>query len=318
MRNGRGMGLRSAILAAALVAACSSGPSTATLTPGPGLPDAVAGAFSTFHEGGLVFSYPAAWRIFHHEMTSSFSRSIADLATVDVPEPCITTQDAVGTSTDCADRFHLEPDTLVVHVTGNGFPGFDILQRPADAKAIDVDGLPGYLQTGPSDEPMLGADRTWTWTLPSHGSVDNSYQLRAVVRGPDLDLMTSQLQALISTVRYDPPVARLPVTGAALDAALATTLGELAASSAAWRCFPAHVGSATGTISEFPGGPALLAAHDATCQTAVEATALQLWRATFTVTLDQADPDVGGRFQAQVWIAPGGMPGLMTSGSAAP
>jgi hypothetical protein len=251
-------------------------------------------------------------------MTSSFSHSIADLATVDVPEPCLTTQDRVGTSTSCADRFHLEPNTLVVHVTGNGFPGLDILQRPVDARAVDVDGLPGYLEIGPSDQPLLGADRSWTWTLPSPGSVDNSYQIRAVVRGPDFDLMTRQLQGLIASVRYDPPVARLPATGAALDAALATTLDELAASSPAWHCFPAHVGTATATISEFPGGPALGAPHAATCRTAVEATALQLWRATFTVTLDQPDPVVGGRFQAQVWIAPDGTPGLMTSGSAAP
>jgi hypothetical protein len=305
-------------LAVALVAACTSGPPTATLTPGPAAPDAGAGGFSTFHAGGLVFSYPAAWRVFHHEMTSSFARSIADLATVDVPEPCLTTQDAVGTSTSCADRFHLEPDTLVVHVTAGGFPGFDILHRPADAKAVDVDGLPGYLQTGPSDQPMLGADRSWTWTLPSPGTVDNSYQVRAVVRGPDLDLMTSQLQSLIASVRYDPPVVRLPATGTALDAALATTLDELAASSTAWHCFPARVGSAAGTISEFPGGPALGVPRAATCRTAVEATALQLWRATFTVVLDAPDPVVGDRFEAQVWIAPDGTPGLMTSGSAAP
>jgi hypothetical protein len=92
----------------------------------------------------------------------------------------------------------------------------------------------------------------------------------------------------------------------------------MASTSAAWRCFPAHAGNAVGTISEFPGGPALTAPHQATCRTAVEPTALQLWRATFSVKLDNPDPVVGGQFAAQVWISPDGTPGQMTSASAVP
>jgi len=265
-----------------------------------------------------VFSYPADWRIFHHIVQSSFSTSIADLATVDVPEPCTTTNDAVGTTTACADRFHLGPDTLVVHVTENGFPGFNILKKPPAAAALIVDALPAYFETLPPDDPAVGADQTLIWTLARPSSVDNFFQIAALVRGPDLGVITDQLRTLISSVRYEPPMTRLPATASERDVAIGKALDALAGSSAAWRCFPPHIGSAAGVISEFPGGPALVAPHRATCRTAVEPTALQLWRATFSVELDTPDRVVGGEFAAQVWIAPDGTPGEMTSGSAVP
>jgi len=306
------------LLCLGVLAACTGGSLTSRLTPGPAASGAVGAGQATFHGGGLVFSYPAGWRVFHHIVTSSFSSSIADLATVDVPEPCTTTSDTVGTTTACADRFHLLPDTLVVHVTANGFPGFNILEKPPGAAALNVDTLPAYFAARPPDDPAVGADQTLIWTLARPSSVDNYVQIAAFVRGPHPEVMTGQLRALISSVRYDPPVARLPATSSERDTAIGKALAALAGSSAAWRCFPGHVGSGAGVISEFPGGPALAAPHRATCRTSIEPTALQLWRATFTVKLDALDPVVGGEFAAQVWIAPDGTPGEMTSGSAVP
>ncbi|HEV7809729.1 MAG TPA: hypothetical protein VGO64_03950, partial [Candidatus Limnocylindrales bacterium] len=104
------------LVLAALLAGCgTAAPPPAGRSPGSGSPQ----GFATFDEGGVTFLYPAGWRVFHHLATSSFSSSIADLATIDVPDPCVTTSDAVGTSTECGDRFHLEPNTLVVHLEPN-------------------------------------------------------------------------------------------------------------------------------------------------------------------------------------------------------
>ena len=300
------------------LASCSVGPPSPARTPGPVPSGVSAEGLTTFREGGLVFSYPATWRVFHHTVVSSFSSSIADLATVDVPDPCTTTTDSVGTTRSCADRFRLEPDTLVVHLTANGFPGFEVLQKPPAATALEVDGLPAYLEVGPAVDPTTGADQSLTWTIARPTTVDNFFRIQALVRGPDVGVLTGQLRSLISSVRYDPPVVQLPTTTGERDAAIAKALGVLADSSPAWRCFPAHPGSQAGTISEYPGGPALAKPHHGTCRTSVEGTALQLWRATFTVELDQPDQVVGGSFAAQVWIAPDGTPGEMTSGSAAP
>ena len=301
-----------------LVASCAAGPARVGITPGPVAAKDDGAGLATFGEGGLVFSYPAAWRIFHHTATSSFSWSIADLATVDVPEPCITTQDVVGARTDCADRFRLGPNSLVVRVIGGGAPGLSILRKPAAATALTVDAMPAYVEALPPDDPAVGADESLVWTLSRPSSVDNFIQIHAFVRGPDLALLTGQLQALISSTRYDPPVPRLPTSTGERDAAIGKALDSLARTSAAWRCFPGRIGSAVGVISEYPAGPALTAPHRATCRTAVEATALQLWRATFTITLDTPDPIVGGTFAVEVWIAPDGTPGTMTSGSTVP
>lgn len=302
----------------AALASCSAVSPTPKLTPGPAAPAVVGDGLVTFREGGLVFSYPAAWRAFHHTVASSFSNSIADLATVDVPEPCITSNDAVGTSISCADRFRLQPETLVVHVTANGFPGFNILHKPAGATALEVDDLPAYFEAGPPGDPAVGADQSLTWTLARPIPVDNFFRIQALVRGPNLGALVGQLNSMISSVRYDPPVSLLPTTTAQRDAAIAKALDVLAGSSPAWRCFPSHPGSQVGTMSEYPGGPALAAQHQATCRTSVEPTALQVWRATFTVELDQPDPVFGAQFAVQVWIAPDGTPGEMTSGSAVP
>ena len=307
-----------ALLSAGVLVSCTVGPRTVGLTPGPAASGTSGPALATLRESGLVLSYPAAWRVFHHDVVSSFSSSIAYLATVDVPDPCTTTHDSVGTRTACADRFRLGPDTLVVEVAASAFPGFDILRKPSTATALTVDGLPAYVESGPPEDPAVGADQSLVWTLARPSFVDNFLEIRALVRGPDLAGLTAQLRDMISTIRYDPPVEQLPRTSAELNAALGKALGALANTSAAWRCFPAHVGSAVGTISEYPGGPALQAPHQATCRTDVEPTELQLWRATFTVKLDKPDPVVGGQFAAQVWIAPDGTPGEMTSGSTVP
>jgi hypothetical protein len=306
------------LLGVAFLAACSFGPLAPAVTPGPDASSAASENLATFHESGLVFAYPASWRIFHHQAVSSLSSSIADLATVDVPAPCVTTQDAVGTETACRDRFHLSPDTLVVHVSTFGMPGFDILKVPAGARPMLVDGLPAYTVSGRPEDPAGGADEQISWTLASPGSVGNAYEISALLRGPDLAAVTVQLEAMIASLRHDPPVTMLPNTTEALDAAIAKALATMGAQEPAWRCFPARVGIATGTIAAFPSGPSLAAPHHATCRTAVERTALQLWRVTFTVKLDEPDPQAGGDYAAELWVSPDGTPGEMTSGSTAP
>lgn len=303
------------LLVATVLAGCGT---SAPPAPNESSASGAANGLAAFDEGGIAFVYPAGWRVFHHRETSSFSSSIADLATVDVPEPCVTMTDAVGTSTECGDRFHLEPDTLVVHVTSGGMPGFTILQPPAGAETIAVDGLPAWFVAAHPENPAVGADAAFTWTLARPQSVDNFLSISALVRGPDVAVLKASLDALIASVHYDPAVVRLPETSAERDAAVGNALDQLASSSAAWRCFPAQPGIRVGTISEYPGGPALTEPRRATCRTEVERTALQLWRATFSVTLDEPDPVVGGRFAVEVWIAPDGTPGEMTSGSAAP
>jgi hypothetical protein len=293
----------------------ASGPSGQTSAS----PVPVASALRTFDEEGLVFAYPAAWRESHHPFFSTMSNSIADLATVDVPEPCATSAVSGGTQVDCADRFRLTPNSLVVHVMGNGNPVFNILKnRPADATPMTVGGLPAYLEETAPVDPAVGADVSLTWTLSRPGFVDNFYTISALIRGPDVGPMKDQLRALISSLGYDPPVIPLSLASGAPEAALAKALGILAKDSATWRCFPAHAGSAQADISEFPSGPTFSVPRHAVCTSQIEPTALQLWRATFTIQLAEADPNASAHWWIQVWLAPDGTPGAMSAGEQAP
>lgn len=180
------------LFATALVGSCGTNP-----------PPTSSGGFRTFDEGGLTFVYPDSWQEFHHPVVSSFSTSIADLATVDVPEPCLRRPIPGGTEIACADRFSLAPNSLVLHVATSGFPGFDIVRsRPPRATALVVGGRPAYVERRAPDDPAVGADFTVTWTVSRPEALGNFYTLEALIRGPDSGPLEDQLRQMIASLRF--------------------------------------------------------------------------------------------------------------------
>ncbi|HXR27001.1 MAG TPA: hypothetical protein VN771_03995 [Candidatus Baltobacteraceae bacterium] len=290
------------LAALVLVVACGVAPSSAPPATGT----------TTFNEGGLAFKYPAAWQEFHYTVQSSFSDVIAYLATVNVPEPCATTVASDSTSVDCEDRFTLTEDTLVVDVMSNGFPGFDITHVPSDATALTIGGLPGYVETNGPDAAVPGVDRTVTWTIAAPGFVDNYYTIYAQLRGPDLAGLQGQLDALIASLRYDPPITPLPAGSDAATAALAQALASQVQNDPSWACFP-PTGTRQMLVSSIPGGTALAAPQVATCTTQITATPLALWRADLTLRLPQADPQAGHGEAVTLWVGPDGYVGQQLS-----
>ena len=295
---------------AVALAACGAQP---RMSPGQGL--AAQSGLATFDEGGLVFEYPATWRVFHHDERSSFSNLIAFLATVDVPTPCATSQINGGTQIECADRFHLDPNTIVVKVEGNAWPGFDILGHPpAGATAVTIGDLPGYVEAIQAP-PQTGADRAMRWTISRPGMVDNYFTLTAIIRGPDVERLKTEAETMVSSLRYDPPPVPLPAGATAAAAAASKALALLDTSdSGAWRCFPARPGSRQMRVSSLPMGPPLARSQLATCTTRIEATPLELWRMTFTIRLSEPDHAAGSGAALIVWVGPDGSP-LTVSGS---
>jgi hypothetical protein len=177
--------------------------STGGLSPQQSRPPS-AGALAHFDEGGLAFDYPATWREFHYAVDSSFSHVIAYLGTVDVPVPCQTILRSDSTEIDCADRYSLAPDTLVVAITANGSPGFSISNHPDGVLPLTIGGLPAYLAVTKPSEGILSL--VWTLSRPD-GPPDNYFQIAATVRGPNSETLRAQLDALIGSVQYDPPAA---------------------------------------------------------------------------------------------------------------
>jgi hypothetical protein len=293
--------------------AATSGPTVAAATPGPPA-SAAAADLRTFNEDGLTFAYPTAWREFHYSVTSSFSSQIAYLATVDVQEPCTTTADASFTTTQCANRYQLTPGTLVVGILGGGSPGFDMTAgRPAGSTALTVGGLPAYLET--VSPPAADLDLRWTISRP--GMVDNFYTIDAQMRGPGIEAMRAQLEALIASVRYDPPVVPLPTGSAAALAAAQSALAALVKDSPVWGCFSLS-GPQTVRIDSMPDGPPLAHPQLATCTMKIEASPLQLWRMSLSMRLSTPDPNVGTGETTIQWINPDGSLGARIGGPLAP
>jgi hypothetical protein len=282
---------------------------------GPTPPSDTSSGLATFHEDGLVFDYPAAWRPFRYEMVSSFSNLIVYLATVDVPDPCTRTANSIA----CGQGFQLIPNSIVVTISGGGFPGFSILDgQPPGARAFVVDGLPAYVEQLEPQDRAQGADLSMHWTIARPGSVDNYYTIQADIRGPDVASRLQQVEALVKGLRYDPPVVPLETTDAAAERAATQALATMTATDPAWACFPGKPGARQMRVTSFPQGPVLAEPQVATCSTRIDPTRLQLWRLTLTERLPKADPEAGQALQIVLWVAPDGTPGLQTSGSPEP
>lgn len=295
------------LVAAVALTGCIGGPQ-----PSPSPVGSAPSGSVALDEGGLALEYPAAWRVFHYEEMSSFSHLIAYLATVDVPTPCVTSPVAGGTQIECAYRFHLDPDTLVVDVEGNGWPGFDILgHRPDGATLMTIGGLPAYVETIPAP-PSVGADTAMRWTISRPGMVDNYFTITAMIRGPDIDRLKGEVEAMVSSLRYDPPVVPLPTGSAAAEAAAANALSLLEKQSPAWACFPPRPGSGETLVTSLPTGPALARPQLATCTTQIEATPIELWRMTLTIRLPEPDSQAGSGETLVVWVNPDGTPGSVS------
>ncbi len=298
------------ILAAVALAACVTSPSPTSLidTPTPA-------GLATFHENGLVFEYPAAWRVFHYSEVSSFSNLVAYLATVDVPDPC--TRSANETS--CSNRWRLDPDSLVVSVRSNGHPTFDIMQgRPPGAQPMTVGGLPAYLEPESAADLGLGADVGFIWTISMPGSVDNFYTISADIRGPDVARLRGEVDALVASLRYDPAVVPLSTVGGAAALAASKALATMARDSPVWNCFPPGEGTRQLVITALVMGPDLARPQLATCTTTIEATPLQLWRMTLTLRLPHPDPQGGSGQTIILWVDADGTPGETMASQIAP
>jgi hypothetical protein len=300
---------RGLLAGVALLAAACAGP-----TPSNASAD-VATGLATFHEDGLVFDYPAAWRPFRYEVVSSFSNLIVYLATVDVPDPCTRTANSIA----CGQGFQLAPNSIVVTISGRGFPGFNILEgEPPGARALVVDGLPAYVEQLQPQDRAQGADLSTRWTIARPGSVDNSFTVQADIRGPDVAGQLQQVEALVKSLRYDPPVVPLELGDAAAEGAATKALATMTTTDPAWACFPGKPGIRQMRITSFPSGPVLAEPQVATCSTRIEPTRLQLWRLTLIERLPKADPEAGQDLQIVLWVSPDGIPGLQTSGSPEP
>ena len=96
------------------------------------------------------------------------------------------------------------------------------------------------------------------WRFGRPDAIDNWYEIRADIRGPDVEAQHGRLARLIDSVRFDPPVVPLDVSAAGRAAALDLLdayLDGQAADDPAWACFPRTEGAQVSEIRSEPFGP---------------------------------------------------------------
>ncbi len=261
------------------------------------LPGAVSARDGSFHGGGLSFQYPKEWKVYPSSMVGTMGSVFAVMGTSDVGG-C---NGILGIDPNCGFATPLGPGTLRVVVGTGAMPGFSILDHePPGGWQLFVDGLPAYVEeTGPNSADA--SDLSLSWTIARPGSLDNFYTLEAALRGPGVEEMRAQLNALVASIRFDEQPVPLP-TGAEGEAAAAqavrTGLDSIDRSvreywSDWYACFPREPNtSRDGVVHTGPGnvGGQLAEPLAVTCTTTVTPTSMQLWE----VTLEASWPAGGG------------------------
>jgi hypothetical protein len=277
-RAGRGPGLPLlAVVAAAAVIAVVAGarlagplsqpsPSvaasavaTTTVATGPvsasASASADAGGRATFNGGGITFTYPAAWHVWQSRQIFRMGSSIVVVGTGEL-SAC----GAESIDINCASAAPFRPGEIRVFV-GTGASPLGSIEEPAGGFTRFVDGMPVVeREIGPI--PQTGQEATVDWQIGMPGVENNWYTVEAGIRGPGLDALREEANALVESIRFDRPAPSLPIDPAAIDGLVAKTVDALdreardSYHSRYYACFPRKVGASEPTvITDGPGGP---------------------------------------------------------------
>jgi hypothetical protein len=288
--------------------------STAIPTPGStSAPSVEAGEpTATFQGGGITFAYPSTWRLHPTNDVSTMGSTIAIVGTADL-SGC--GGDIVGIN--CAYAAPLGPGQVLVVVGTGASPGGSIEEPPGGFVEF-VDGMPAVVTTlGPIPQTRQDEGRAWQIGMP--GVVNNWYMVTGSYRGPGVDALRDQVDALVRSIRFDHPAPSLPTDPAAIDALVATAVDALDRNaresyhSTYYACFPRHVGKSEPTlIEDGPGGP-LVGPIRVTCAVSMEAKAVGVFAMTLAASWDAGPAYAAGTYREVVHVAVDGVLGSMQS-----
>lgn len=169
----------------------------------------------TAHYSGkaIAFDYPAA--LYRHSYTkeSSFSSSIVFLSTARMHNPCVVTKRANGTETSCGLPVdQLEPGGVLIEWSANGFPGVTVDGQGPGGTTIA--GRPATLhEEKPGDCEYLGADMTIYADVSRDAAGDNWYEMRACLKGPNLDELRRQISSMLTSLEVQKEPSREDILG---------------------------------------------------------------------------------------------------------
>jgi hypothetical protein len=183
------------VLASIAVSACGTGPSP--------LPAATSSMSATGHFAGegLSFEYPGTWGDASFDVESSFSHVLVFLSTAPLSDPC----DRTANSFACIRNpvTALGPDGVLVEWSRQSFPGWTF--DPTRGRLTTVGGRQATLeQSVPLEGPCqeIGGERELVVTIADPTPDMNWTGMRACLRGPSLDSLQAQVEAMLASVTW--------------------------------------------------------------------------------------------------------------------
>lgn len=185
------------ILGSLTLAACTGDITPAWLTPSPP-------PFRHFDDQGLSFDYPGTWNKAQFVVISSFSNVIVDLSTAPLADPCDRTPGSIACVRSAVAA--LEPDGVLVEWTRRSWPGWTF--DPTAGRPTQVGGRRATLQTfdSPPDASGcqgIGAECALLVTIDDPTPDWNWTEMRACLRGPALDALRAQVDAMLGSVTWN-------------------------------------------------------------------------------------------------------------------
>jgi hypothetical protein len=181
-------------LAVVLLAGCGATSPASWILP-------TAPAQSHFDSAGLSFDYPGAWSAARFDVVSSFSSVIVYLSTAPMSDPCDRTPNSIACTRLAVSS--LAPDGILVAWSRRSWVNwtFDAMKdRPlavAGRRATieQLDPEQGCRSVGGTRELVVTIDDPvpdWNWT-----------EAWACLRGPSLDALQAQVEAMLATVTWN-------------------------------------------------------------------------------------------------------------------
>jgi hypothetical protein len=195
-RIGRSVRLASGCIITALVLlACGANPPT-PVAPTPSPP-----AFRHFDGEDLSFDYPGSWNAGVFPVVSSFSSAIVYLSTAPLADPCDRTANSVACVRNAVSG--LGPDGVLVEWSHRAFPGWAF--DPTKGRPLRVGDRRATLERIDGSSPRcqgIGSERELVVTIDDPTPDQNWTEAHACLRGPSLDGLQAQVEAMLATVTW--------------------------------------------------------------------------------------------------------------------
>lgn len=290
------------------------GQSVRTGSPAP-FASAPAGTLAHFDRDGLAFDYPASWNTsvsglnMHYVTMLDFLGTGSGLATCEAITPA--PNDKFLSGTRCGTNLNVGVGEVMVQLSRQDGPGLSNPIDPSNPNALDPPGK--YVTVGGLPAVFQDSGATLDWTLSVPGQLISRYVIHAEIKGPGADPMRAQVEALVASIRYDPPVPVLnPADGLRIAA---IGLAQARSNDPALACFPSVPGTtAPATITQFPNYSALRKPLPVACSTEIAPVAIGLWKMTLTESWTAASDRSAGSLTTTLWLAPDGTLGTTEGG----